>query len=350
MKAVVRYEDGAGKLEVRDVPVPEISDGDVLLRVMAAGLCGSDVNTYKGRSVFRGPVIIGHEFAGVVEKVGSRVTAWKAGDRVVSDNTGDVCGTCHACIRGEYLWCPNRKGLGGGIDGGFAEYVRIPEHVLNTYPACLMRIPDNVSFEEAAILDPACNGYNACIQQGGMMPGDSVAVFGAGPLSLGAISAAKAGGAVDIICLVRKSTSKAHRDVALKLGATHILESNSDDAVSEVKRITDGEGVALVLDGAGPNGLFPISVDIVRNGGKIVRIGYDWEPLGYSLNTMTNRNISIIGHMGYNPTSWKQVLKLLSAGMIDLKSTITHTLPLTDFDRGMELMINREAIKVVFKP
>ena len=213
-----------------------------------------------------------------------------------------------------------------------------------------MRLPDKISFEEGAILDPPANGYNAAIQQGGLMPGESVAVFGAGPLSLGSITVANAAGAVDIICIVRKSTNKLHRDAAIKLGATKILEAEDENLVKTVKDMTNGEGVSMVLDGAGPNELIELAVDITRYGGKILRIGYDWSPVNYSLNNMVNRNISLIGHMGFNPVSWRNVIRLLNADKIDVKTMITHILPLTDFFRGVDAMLSREAIKVIYKP
>ena len=351
MKAVVQYGPNFGEIEVRDVPKPQVREGDILLKVKAAGLCGSDLNFYKGRMVGAIPVIVGHEFAGEVAEVGSRVTRFRPGDRLVSDNTGYVCGTCFACSRGEYLWCENRKGLGSGMDGGFAEYVLIPEAVLSVYPNCLMRIPDGVSFEEAAILDPIANGYNAAIQQGGVMPGDSVAVFGVGPIGLSCILAARLAGARDVIAVVRKSTNQLHRDAARKYGATHIIEQETENAARVIRDITDGEGTALTLDSAGAYSLFPLAVDITRNGGKIVRLGYDWGGMGnHDLNLMTDRNISLVGHMGYNPIAWKNVLRRLSAGMIDVKSMITHRLPLVEYPEGIRLMREREAIKVIFLP
>ncbi len=351
MKAVVRYGREKGKVELRDVPIPKIDEGDVLIKIKAAGLCGSDINSINGKTEFHGnQVILGHEFAGEIVQMGKRVKSWKLGDRVVSDNSGYVCGRCHACIRGEFLLCKDRKFLGGDMDGGFAEYIKIQEDVLRTHPTCLMKIPDGISYEEAAILDPMCNGYNAVIQQGKMTLGDSVAVFGAGPLSLGAIQIAKAAGAVDVICIARSSTNQLHLDMARKLGATQVLLGDDDGLTEKVMEITKGEGVAIVLDGAGPNELFPLAMSLVRNGGKIVRIGYDWQGLGYSLNDLIDRNISLVGHMGYNPTAWKYVIKLLEAGMLDVKSTITHVMPLEDFFKGVQAMVNREAIKVVFQP
>ena len=197
MKAVVKYGFGRGETEIREVPVPVIGDDDILVEVKAAGVCGTDIGFDDGghENLLRPPVILGHEFSGVVSKTGRNVTDWKPGDRVVSDNTGKVCGKCYACGTANYLVCPERLGLGYGMDGGFAKYVKIHGDTLKVFPQSLMAIPENISFEEAAILDPCCNGYKAVVQEGSIMPGDFGAVFGAGPLGLYSVQCLKAAGA-----------------------------------------------------------------------------------------------------------------------------------------------------------
>ena len=166
MKAVVKYGYGPKEIEVRDVPIPEIGDDDILMEVKAAGVCGTDIAFDQGMhaNLLNPPVILGHELAGVIAAVGKNVKDWKVGDRVVSDNTGHVCGHCYACNTANYLACPERLGLGYGMDGGFTNFVKIHGDTLRIMPSSLMRIPDNMSFEAAAILDPACNGYRAVIQ------------------------------------------------------------------------------------------------------------------------------------------------------------------------------------------
>ncbi len=136
-------------------------------------------------------------------------------------------------------------GLGSDLDGGFAEYVKISEGVLAPYPGCLWIIPENLSYEEAAILDPAANGYCAVIQHGQLMAGESVAVVGAGPLGLSCMAAAKVGGAAHIIAYVKKTTSKRHRDCAYAFGATEVLD-DEDAFRDHVKSLTNGEGLSIV--------------------------------------------------------------------------------------------------------
>ena len=139
MKAVVKYGYGAGETELRDVPIPEIGDDDLLIEVKAAGVCGSDIAFDNGQhaAILNPPVILGHEFSGVVAKVGKNVTRWKIGQRVVSDNTGEVCGECYACNTSDFLSCPERKGIGYGMDGGFTNYVKILGKTLARVPTSL---------------------------------------------------------------------------------------------------------------------------------------------------------------------------------------------------------------------
>lgn len=351
MKSIIRTGMGYGAWGIAEKPIPKPGKDDVLIKVRAAGLCGSDMNIYSGKntSALVG-VTIGHEFSGEVIETGSDVTRFKVGDRVVSDNTGTVCGVCHACSEGNYLMCHERKGLGFQLDGGFAEYVLIPGDGLRTFPNCLMKIPDNVSFEAAAILDPYANAFNALIQQGKMVPGDIVLVAGAGPLALSAIEMARIAGASLIICLVRSSTSSEARDVAKKYGANVVLESDKDDYVSYVLNKTDNEGIPIVIDAAGSNSLYDSFIALLRRGGRLVKVGYDFGPLSSSLVAATVKNISIVGHMGYNPVSWKQILALLDAGMINPDLQISEIMSLEDYQSAVDLVLLRKVIKVVFRP
>lgn len=356
MKAVVKFAHGAEGIGLREKPIPEIGEGDVLIRVRAAGLCGSDVHIYKGSGELplgRLDMVIGHEFAGDVVAVGARVKHWKTGDRVASDNTGAVCGVCNACIRGEPIHCAHRLGLGSDLDGGFAEYVRIGAEVLDIFPSCLVHLPDELSYEEAAILDPVANGYTAVVQHGGFVPGDSVAVVGVGPLGLACINAAKLAGALHIFAIVRSSTSQTHRQAAQKLGATMILEQETDDIAAIVREKTHGEGVATAFECAGPAKLIGLCAGITRNGGRVVRVGLDFggAPLQLdTINAMTFRNVSLICHNGYNPLAWRYCVDLLAAGKLNCKATITHILPLERYREGVDLMLRREAIKVIYQP
>jgi threonine dehydrogenase-like Zn-dependent dehydrogenase len=351
MKAVVKYGFGKYETELRDVPVPEIGDDDVLLGVKAAGVCGSDIAFDDGghENLLNPPVILGHEFSGVVSKVGKNVTEWKAGDRAVSDNTGKVCGKCYACSTADYLSCPERLGLGYGMDGGFAQYVRIPGETLKVFPNSLMRIPDAMSFEEAAILDPCCNAYMAVVQESRFMPGDYGAVFGVGALGQFSIQALRIAGAAKIIAIGLSGDAERF-ELARQSGATDIVVADEVNVLETVAKLTNGEGVALVVDCAGVAVVLRQAIDLVRTAGEIVKIGYDEKPVGFSLDPIIDKAVSIKGHFGYNWLSWRNAMNLSSAGRIDLKSMISHRMKLSQFREAFDLVRSKKAIKIILYP
>lgn len=351
MKAVVKYGYGKHETEIRDIPIPEIGDDDVLIEVKAAGVCGSDIAFDNGEhaDILNPPVVLGHEFSGVVAKVGKNVTAWKVGDRVVSDNTGTACGTCYACGTADYLSCPERLGIGYGMDGGFTKYVKVLGKTLAVFPNSLMRIPDSMTFEEAAILDPACNAYMAIVQEAKLVPGEYVAVFGVGALGQFCIQAARAAGAAKIIAIGLSSDEKRF-ELAKENGATDIVISDKVNCIEEVMRITNGEGVAVVADCAGVAVVLKQAIEIVRTAGTIVKIGYDANPYGDTLDPIVGKAIQLKGHFGYNWVSWRNVMNLVQAGKFNLKNMISHKMSILDFKEAFDLVRRKEAIKVILYP
>jgi threonine dehydrogenase-like Zn-dependent dehydrogenase len=348
MLSLVKYGLGEGETELRDMPVPEIGDDDLLIEVKAAGICGSDIAYDNGDhpNHLNVPVILGHEFSGIVSKVGKNVKGWKVGDRVVSDNTGYVCGKCFACSTGQFLSCPERLGLGYGANGGFTDYVKIPGDLLTKNPNSLFRIPENVSFDEAAILDPICNAYKAVVQESKIMPGEDIAIFGVGPLGLFTIQIARLMGCANIIAIGLEADQERFK-IARKFGATHVIMSDKENILDEINSITGGEKVALAVDCAGVNIVLKQAIDVVRTGGEIVKIGYDKRPYNYSLDNILDRGVSIKGHFGYDYQSWKNCIRLLTLGKIDLKSMISHRIRLEDWKRGFDLVRSKEAIKII---
>ena len=351
MKAVVKYGFGKFETELRDVPVPVIGDDDVLLEVKAAGVCGSDIAFDNGAhaNLLNPPVVLGHEFSGVVAKIGKNVTEWKVGDRVVSDNTGKVCGKCYACATADYLSCPERLGLGYGMDGGFTQYVRIPGETLKVFPNSLMSIPEGMSFEEAAILDPCCNAYMAVVQESRFMPGDYGAVFGVGALGQFSIQALRIAGASKIIA-IGLSGDRDRFELARQNGATDIVVADEMNVQETVAKLTNGEGVALAVDCAGVAVVLRQAIDIVRTAGEIVKIGYDERPVGFSLDPIIDKAVSIKGHFGYNWLSWRNSMNLAVAGKIDLKSMISHRMKISQFREAFDLVRSKEAIKIILYP
>jgi threonine dehydrogenase-like Zn-dependent dehydrogenase len=351
VKALVKFGTARGNVELRDVPVPEVGPGDVLIEIRAAGICGSDIGFYDGvhEEVCRPPVVLGHEFAGVVSRVGREVKGWEPGDRVVSDNTGYICGTCHACSTANYLLCPEHRGLGYGMDGGFTRFVKINGSLLSRIPNTLFRIPKDIPFEHAAILDPAANAYRAVVQEGGLLPGEDVAVFGVGALGLFSVQLARIAGAAQIIA-VGLSADAGRFDLAASLGATRCIAADSEDVVGVVRGATAGEGVGLAIDAAGPSAVLRQSLGVTRNAGRIVKIGFDPGPVGFSLDPLVGKGITLRGHYGYDWVSWTNCLRLIGKGSLAMGPLISHTMKLDDWEEGFALTRARKAIKVILVP
>ncbi len=352
MKAVVLYEKG--KAELREIEKPIVGEEDILLQVEACGICGSDLHFYYGGldPIGELPFVMGHEFAGVIVEKGERVDeCWNVGDRIVSDNTGGACGTCFSCSNGNFVACSNRKTLGVTMDGGFAKYVKIPGEVLKLYKNCIWKIPDSISFEEATLMDPAANGYNAVIQQGGLKSGEVVVVFGVGALGLMSIAQAHLGGASQVIAVGMKSDRGSREEMALHYGAKCFLASDEEgDIAKKILEVVDGEEIAIVVDAVGMPVVMDAAVAVVRTEGTIVRIGMSSKPYGSGLDIFTIKNVSLKGHMGYNQISWNNTLALAKSGRLDLKSIISCELPLEEFHKGFEMSRKQEAAKVILIP
>ena len=235
------------------------------------------------------------------------------------------------------------------MDGGFTKYVKILGETLKVFPQSLMSIPESMTFEEASILDPCCNGYTAVIQESRIMPGDFGAVFGVGPLGLFAVQAMKASGAAKII-VIGLSEDEERFQLARKLGATDVVVADKEDVLARVSEITGGDFVALTADCAGLNQVLRQALDITRQAGQIVKIGYDSRPLGYSLDIAINKGISIKGHFGYDWIAWRNAMNLISAGLIDMKSMISHRMGISDFREAFDLVRARKAIKIILYP
>lgn len=350
MKALVKYGSGSefGGYRYEDVPVPTVGDEDILLEVKAVAICGADLKHYKvenGSTKFDS--VRGHEFAGEIVQVGKNVTDWKVGQRVVSDNTGHVCGVCPACEKGDFLLCPEKVNLGLGMNGGFTKYVKIPGEILRIHRHAIWELPENVSYEEAAILDPVCNAYNALAEESHLLPGEDVVIFGTGPLGLFSVQIAKIMGAANIIMVGLNDDTKVRFDIAKKLGATHIINGEQEDVVKRAQEISGKYGIGLVVDCAGANIVLKQAIEMVRTNGQILRVGMGFKPLEFSINDISMKGVSIIGHMAYNATTWRNCINLLQKGMIDCKALITHRLPLSKWQEGFDLMVNRDAIKVI---
>lgn len=343
MKAVVNYSTGHGSVEVRDVPIPKPGPREVLIHVQAAGVCGSDLHMYHDIQGFpvKRPVTLGHEFAGIIAEVGSDVRSFQVGDRVVSETPAYICETCIYCRTGQYNLCPTRRGFGVLEDGAMAEYVVSREAILH-------RIPDGVPFEQAALTEPSCVAYNAVACNSHIRSGDYVVVFGPGPIGLMCVQIAKlfSPGQLTVVG-TKKDTNRLK--LAKQFGADRVLIAEEDNVVEEILAYGDGFGPDLVLDAVGISATLQQSIDVVRPNGQITKVGWGPAPVGFSLDPLIQKAVTLKGSFSHNYPMWEKVLLLMAKGEID-PLPMARLYSIDDWKRAFDEMDSLQYAKSVLLP
>jgi len=342
MKALVKTAAGPG-LELRTVPVPTVGHNDVLVRVQAAAICGTDKHIYEwdawAASRIRPPRIIGHEVAGVVEEVGSEVTAVRAGD-YVSLEGHIVCGHCFQCRNNQQHICANLAILGVDTDGVFAEYVVAPQH--NVWKND-RRLPADV----ASMQDAMGNAVYTALS--GEIVGNTVAVIGCGPIGLAAILVCQASGAKAVYAT---DVSEYRIQMATRLGATMVLNPQKTDVVKAILDATDGVGVDVVLEMSGVQSAIGQGFQMLRKGGRVSLLGLPPGPVMMDLgNWVIFKGATVLGINGREMfRTWDKMAALQVSGKVDFSPIITHRFPLTEFEQGFALMKSGQCAKVVLFP
>ena len=339
--------EGQNQIAMREVPVPELKPDEILCRVVYSGVCGTDLAIYTGETNFvkdgliKYPVRIGHEWSGYVEKIGSAVTKFKPGDRVVSDN-GITCRECEACLSGHPEHCENNRSVGtiNCWDGSFADYIVIPE-------CHLYHLPDAIDYKMAATIEPLTVSY-AGMTKYPINADTRVAVIGTGPIAMAAIALAQRMGAKQIICLGR---TEFKLEVALNAGATDIVNITKTDAHDEVYRLTGGKGVDFTAEASGSPQAVQTAIDITGEYGFISLIGfYETNIDDLILNRFVTKRQTMRGIMG-EINIVPPIIDYITKTGLDLSPMITGVI---DFDDAVSYFENHQQthkkdIKVLVK-
>jgi L-iditol 2-dehydrogenase len=344
MPAVVNYSSEPCSVEIREVPLPEIEDNDVLLAVEAVGICGSDLHMYMGKQSWtvNYPMILGHEFSGTVAKKGKNIRNFKEGDRVVSETAAYINPASPFVRQGLYNLDPDRLGFGGGLDGAMTHFVKVPER-------CLHHIPDQLPFEKAALVEPCCVAYNATCVNSKVLPGDTVAVIGPGPIGLLCAMMAKLAGAGHLAVI--GIPADAHRlEVAKKLGADSVLGAKGENIQEWVKNLGDGYGFDLVIDAAGVSATLKLAMDIVRPAGQITKVGWGPQPLNFNLDQLVLKAVTLQGSFSHNWPIWEKIISMQATGQINLDLILNRISPLGEWKESFEEMHSGKIVKGVLKP
>lgn len=336
--AVVNYAPEKGSVEIREIEKPIIGEEDVLLEVANVGVCGSDLHQWTADHSWpvNYPVVLGHEFAGNIVEVGSKVINWKEGDRVVSE-TAAVIDTNNPMSKiGLYNLDPTRKGFGYGVNGAMTRFVKVPAR-------CLHKVPDEIPFEHACLTEPCCVAYSAVVENTGLKPGDRVIVLGPGTIGILCAAMARLCGAQ--VAIVGLEADRPRLEIAKQYGCETIIGDATEWAFKR-----DGLGADCVIDAAGSSITLKIAMQLVRPNGKITKVGWGPQPLGFNLDPLVQKNIRLQGSFSHNWPMWERVLALLASGQLNVKPIIGGVWPVTDWHTAFEKMHKGEIVKSILKP
>ncbi len=333
------------KLDLIEMPVPEIGPSDVLVRVKACGICGSDVHGYDGSTGRRiPPLVMGHEAAGVIESVGSAVEQLAPGDRVTFDSTVS-CGNCFHCRAGRINLCDARRVLGVSCGdyrqhGCFAEFVAVPQNIV-------YKLPDALSFEHAAMIEAVSVAFHA-VNRAAFRLGDSVVVVGAGMIGLLVIQAARLGGCGKLIALDLDDRRLA---LAAELGADDVINAKSADAQQRVLALTAGRGADAAFEVVGATAPIVTAVSSLRKGGTLVLVGNLSPKVEMPLQAIVTRELNVLGtcaSCGEIPAC----IDLMSRGKINVQKLISAAVPLEEGPAWFDRLYRGEPglMKVILKP
>jgi alcohol dehydrogenase/L-iditol 2-dehydrogenase len=341
--AVVQYSLEPGSVELREVPLPEIGDDDVLLAVGAVSVCGSDVHQAYGSASWpvNVPVTLGHEFGGTIAALGRSVKGFREGDRVVSETAAVICGTCGMCRSGRYNLCPTRKGFGYGVNGAMADYVKVPGR-------CLHAVPDSLPFDLACLAEPHAVAYNAMCVNATIRPGDLVVVLGPGPIGLLCARMAALAGAHPLV-VAGLTNDTARLDTARALGATDVVDVQRQDLAAVVRDLRP-LGADLVCDASGSSRTFDAALALVRPDGQVVKVGWSPESLAVNVNPLVQKNVRLQGSFSHNWPIWERVIELLAVGLTRADLVVGLRTGLEGWKAAFDGMHSGAVIKSVLIP
>jgi L-iditol 2-dehydrogenase len=345
MKAAV-LED-LNKLVVKEVPTPKAGPGEILIKVKACAVCGSDLRIMKsGNPRVKFPQIIGHEVSGIVEKVGEGVTKYKAGDKICLG--ADVpCGVCHWCTSGHGNNCPINYAIGYQFPGGFAEYMLVNKTTIDFGPVA--KIPKELDFESAALAEPLACAING-LEVVNLKHGDSIVFIGTGPIGCMMIPLARHMGATKVIaCDISEDRLK----MAKPFDADHYIDSSRVDVVEMVKKLTDGIGAHKVVTTCGAVEAHEQAIAMVRNRGWVNLfggLGKNVRNLSVPSNLIHYKECVVTGSHGCVPRQHRIALDFITAGYIPAEKIITGRFTLDEIHKAFKYSEQRKGIKAVVLP
>jgi len=343
VKAVVKYLRGKGNVELRDVDEPSPGPGQVKVEVKAAGVCGSDLHIYHDDIKINvvPPVVMGHEFAGVIVETGPGVRTCQAGDRVTCETTAESCGVCLHCRTGHYNMCATRKVVGYAFDGCFARYCVVNERQIH-------RLPENVDYIAGALTEPLACCVHGVLELTRLLTSDLVVITGPGPIGLFCLQLVRAAGAYAVVCGTGQDAERLA--LARHLGADATIDVQAQDVLEWLAASGHGSGADVFLECSGAPAAARLGLAATRRRGRYTQLGLSSGPFELDFSLVAYKELQVTGALGQRWPAWEHSLDLMRRGQVDANRLVSHILPLAEWRKAFEMVEAKQGLKIVLQP
>lgn len=341
MKALQKVDASPSDLVLRDVDEPKVNAGLVKIAVQSGGICGTDMHIRDGGYGSNPPVTLGHEICGDVVEVGLGVNTIAVGDRVtVNPTANNACGECRFCHQGTYFFCENRKSIGSGINGGFAEYLIAPADLTFT-------LPDSICYDAGAMVEPFACCVKAVTRLTQISPGDVVLVCGPGPIGLMCAWLVKHSGATTVVAGTNADGDRLRAAVATGVEAINVEQA---DVVEMLKSLSDGYGADAVIDCGGTRGSVNQCLQAAANCAQFTQVALIDHPFEIDWGRIVYKQLRIQGSIAADWPSWEQAIHMVRSGQVDLKQFVSHRHALEDWKTGFANAEEKVGLKQILTP
>jgi 2-desacetyl-2-hydroxyethyl bacteriochlorophyllide A dehydrogenase len=338
MRALVKFATGAGNVALRDVERPACGSDQILIKIAAVAICGTDRAAVEGAHDYLIPRTLGHEASGIVTEIGADANRpdLALGDRVTVETDAYLCMSCVYCKQEEFHRCRTRKGIGTTADGALAEYLVMPARAVH-------KLPDSVPLVVGALTEPVAISVHAVIERSPSLAGEVVVVIGPGAVGQLCAQVARAAGAT--VVLAGRTRHSAQLARARAAGVHYTVDTQTQDLAEFVKGITGGYGAHSVFECSGGSGVLESIGPVLRKGGRIVLVAFYRTPPQVDVDHLIQNEHELVGSRGKKPSSFRTALRLMGEGFIDVESAIGARLPLDQWEEGLRLV--SQGVKVV---
>lgn len=342
MKALVKTARGEGNMQIMNMPIPELKPDEVLVKVDCVGVCGTDVKIYDDAFYSDVPVIIGHEFAGVIVEKGEKTTGLEIGQRVVSEQHWNACGVCRYCLTGKRHLCRSKRSPGYLSDGAYAEYIAVKDSLIH-------KVPEGLTQEEACLIEPMGIAAHAIFEKVKIEAADNVVILGSGPIALIALQIVRALGA-GWVCLTGLDADEPYRfPLAKKLGADRVVNVMHESIADVVMEKTEGIGADVVIDLSGAGRAIAEAFGFIRKDGRFCAIGLPHGNISLPWSDMVLKAVNVYFSYSSGFETWEKCLYLINSGKVDLSPFTSSVYPLEDWHKAFEDARAGKVLKAVIR-